>query len=270
MDLDKIINVNNNLFKRILSIIVLFPIYFYSIISDNFLAILIILITSLLLSFEWFSITQKSIKTSNIFLFTILIIINIFFSNKFNLFFSIILTIFLSTLFLPKLLYKNHSYKNSSWLFYGFIFISIPLIFFLKIKELENGSYLLLWTFLVICTTDIFSYLFGNLIKGPKIFPKLSPSKTYSGTFLGLLSGTLIGFLFSYKYLNLIDLYSLFFLSLIISLFGLLGDLLISKVKRIFNVKDSGNFLPGHGGFLDRYDSISFGLIIVFFIQYFL
>ena len=55
-----------------------------------------------------------------------------------------------------------------------------------------------------------------------------------------------------------------------ISLSGQFGDLFMSKIKRNFHVKDSGSILPGHGGFLDRYDSISFGLIAIFFIQYFL
>ena len=57
--------------------------------------------------------------------------------------------------------------------------------------------------------------------------------------------------------------------TILISISGLFGDLFISKIKRNFKVKDSGKILPGHGGFLDRYDSISFGLIALFFIQYF-
>ena len=122
----------------------------------------------------------------------------------------------------------------------------------------------------IICSTDIFSYIFGKLIKGLKIFPKLSPSKTYSGTFLGIIIGTFFGILFSLHYLNLENKYLIFFFPLLISISGLFGDLFISKVKRTFKIKNSGRILPGHGGLLDRYDSISFGLIALFFIQYFL
>ena len=157
-----------------------------------------------------------------------------------------------------------------SWLFYGFIYITIPLIIFLQIKKIDNGNYILLWVLIIICITDIFSYIFGNLIKGPKIFPKLSPSKTYSGTFLGIISGAFLGVIYSLNYLNLDNKYILILFSVVISLSGLFGDLFMSKIKRNFHVKDSGSILPGHGGFLDRYDSISFGLIAIFFIQYFL
>ena len=126
-----------------------------------------------------------------------------------------------------------------------------------------------MWLFLIICSTDIFSYIFGNIIKGPKIFPNLSPYKTYSGTILGLIIGSSLGVFFSFIYLNL-DIKYLIFFSILISFSGLLGDLFISKIKRNFKIKDSSKILPGHGGFLDRYDSISFGLIVLFFIQYFL
>ena len=70
------------------------------------------------------------------------------------------------------------------------------------LEFIENGNYILLWLLFIICATDISSYILGNLIKGPKIFPILSPSKTYSGTFLGLFFGTLFGFFFAYNYLN--------------------------------------------------------------------
>ena len=163
----------------------------------------------------------------------------------------------------------SDNYKNLSWLFYGFIYITIPLIIFFKLKEIENGKYILLWLLVIISSTDIFSYISGKLIKGPKIFPKLSPSKTYSGTFLGIIIGTFFGILFSLNYLNLENKHLIIFFPLLISISGLFGDLFISKVKRTFKVKNSGRILPGHGGLLDRYDSISFGLITLFFIQYF-
>ncbi len=126
-----------------------------------------------------------------------------------------------------------------------------------------------MWTFIIIITTDIFSYVFGQLIKGPKIFPALSPFKTYSGTFLGIIIGSFFGIFYSLNYLYLDNKLFIIIFSIIISISGLFGDLFISKIKRNFKVKDSGKILPGHGGFLDRYDSISFGLIALFFIQYF-
>ena len=270
MDLDKILNINNNLIKRFFSILFLIPVYFFSVFSDSYLSILIILLTSLILSYEWFKITQKHTEKENIILFSILIFLTLFLSTVTNFFFSLILTIIFSIIILSRIFLKKINYKNLSWLFYGFIYITIPLIIFFKLKEIENGKYILLWLLVIIISTDIFSYISGKLIKGPKIFPKLSPSKTYSGTFLGIIIGTFFGILFSLHYLNLENKYLIIFFPLLISISGLFGDLFISKVKRTFKVKNSGRILPGHGGLLDRYDSISFGLITLFFIQYLL
>ena len=143
------------------------------------------------------------------------------------------------------------------------------MIIFLKLKEIDNGHYILLWSLIIICTTDIFSYISGKLIKGPKIFPILSPSKTYTGTFLEIIIGTIFGIFFSLNYLDFDNIYIIIFFSLMISVSGFFGDLFISKIKRIFQIKDTGTILPGHGGLLDRFDSISFGFIALFFIQYF-
>ena len=270
MDLDKILNINNNLIKRLFSILFLIPVYFYSVFFNSYLSIIIILVSALILSFEWFKITQKHTEKENIILFPILIFLTLFLSTITNFFFSLILTIIFSIIILFRIFLKKFNYKNLSWLFYGFIYITIPLIIFFKLKEIENGKYILLWLLVIICSTDIFSYISGKLIKGLKIFPKLSPSKTYSGTFLGIIIGTFFGILFSLHYLNLENKYLIIFFPLLISISGLFGDLFISKLKRTFKVKNSGRILPGHGGLLDRYDSISFGLIALFFIQYFL
>ena len=79
MDLDKILNINNNLIKRFFSILFLIPVYFFSVFSDSYLSILIILLTSLILSYEWFKITQKHTEKENIILFIDLKILFLFF-----------------------------------------------------------------------------------------------------------------------------------------------------------------------------------------------
>ena len=173
MDLDKIINTNNNSLKRLYSLFFLIPIYFFSIVSNNYLSTLIIFLTSLILSFEWFKITQNYIQKKNIILFSLLILANLFISTLTNFFYSIIFTIFFSSLILSKIFFYKYSYNKLSWLLYGFTYITIPLIIFFDIKEGENGIEIILWLLIIICITDIFSYIFGNLIKCCR--SKLSP-----------------------------------------------------------------------------------------------
>ena len=268
---DNFIKIEDNTLKRLFSALFLIPVYVLSIISNSYISVFIILLTALILSFEWFGITQNNTykEKKNLILFYLIIFLNIILSIFTNFFFSIYLTIIFSTLIFLSFFLKKNNFKNLTWLFYGFIYISVPLIIFFKIKENVYGIQILLCLFLIICSTDIFSYIIGNIIKGPKIFPNLSPYKTYSGTIFGLIIGSFLGVIFSFIYLNA-DIKYLIFFSILISLSGLLGDLFISKIKRNFKIKDSSKIIPGHGGFLDRYDSISFGLIALFFIQYFL
>ena len=260
---------NRNLIYRIYTAVLLIPIYYFTIISNNYLASMIIILTSFILAFEWFNITQNTKKKEFFFFYFFLVFFNLFLSLFFNFFSSIISTILISVIFFLKYIFKDLTRNNLKWLFYGFIFISLPIIIFFNLKKLDNGSFLLIWLFVSICFTDIFSYTFGKLIKGPKIFPVLSPSKTYSGTILGITTGSLIGAIFSLIYLNINNIFNAIFLSLLICVSGLIGDLFVSYTKRQFHTKDSGNILPGHGGLLDRYDSISFGLIMLFFLKYF-
>jgi phosphatidate cytidylyltransferase len=116
---------------------------------------------------------------------------------------------------------------------------------------------------LVIICFDSSCYLFGKIFGKNKILNKISPNKTYEGLFGGIIFTNLISLIF---YLNF-DIYktsinsNVFFFINIIILFSFFGDLIQSYFKRLNNLKDSSNFLPGHGGFFDRFDS--FLLVII-------
>ena len=121
---------------------------------------------------------------------------------------------------------------------------------------------------LVIICFDSSCYLFGKVFGKNKILNKISPNKTYEGLFGGIIFTNLFSFIF---YLNF-DIYKIFinsnvfFFINIIILFSFLGDLIQSYFKRLNNLKDSSNFIPGHGGFFDRFDS--FLLVIIPFSIY--
>ena len=109
----------------------------------------------------------------------------------------------------------------------------------------------------IIWTNDTFAYFGGRWLKGPRLAPSISPNKTWSGLFGGMIMGTLVT-LCSAKFLNITYPFqwSLVPICLILSLSSHGGDLLESRMKRYLQVKDSGNILPGHGGVLDRCDSL--------------
>ena len=127
-------------------------------------------------------------------------------------------------------------------------------------------SQLFLLIVLLIVGTDAGGYFVGKLIGGPKLFPSISPNKTWSGTIGGWVLAIiiLIGFIYFWKE-ELPTMYLILY-ALAISVFSQLGDLSISSLKRKAGVKESSNLLPGHGGFLDRFDGFTGAGVFLFFL----
>jgi phosphatidate cytidylyltransferase len=121
------------------------------------------------------------------------------------------------------------------------------------------GFFLLLWS------NDTGAYLTGITIGRHKLMERISPKKTWEGFFGGIIIAALVAWLLS-DWLGVVDRTQWLIISLIISLAGTYGDLFESMLKRSIGVKDSGKIMPGHGGFLDRFDSaiISFPLVYLF------
>ena len=153
---------------------------------------------------------------------------------------------------------KNYIYALGLLILFFFFLSSI------KIYNLQDYNLNFLWLILIAWLTDIGGYIFGKLFGGPKLI-KISPNKTWAGAFGSLILSQfafLIFFLNSDYKLNL----NIFFFQIFLSIIGQVGDILMSYIKRINNKKDASNFIPGHGGFLDRVD----GLIWIFIFGYFL
>lgn len=135
-------------------------------------------------------------------------------------------------------------------------YLSNAFVFLMLIASMFSSK-ILLGCFILVWVNDSFAYLIGKNFGKQKLFEKISPKKTVEG-FLG---GLLFACIASYFISNLSDTLSFsswLLLAIIITVFGTLGDLIESKFKRQANVKDSGSIMPGHGGLLDRLDSIIF------------
>ena len=192
---------------------------------------------------------------------------------------SILAIIFLSSLFLYRPIFTVLVYiiaalmllewynmtKNEKLYIHNFtgqILIIIPISSILILSSMDDQGWVLLTLFACISTVDVMAMFGGKLIGGAKLAPKISPNKTISGLLVGTSSACII-----INLLTLIPSYELpemlhknnFSLTLHILLLGMMAqtsDLLISCFKRKFKIKDTGTIIPGHGGVLDRFDSI--------------
>lgn len=165
---------------------------------------------------------------------------------------------------------KTQSFQKTSNAFFALIYVLVPFIslnvigfdnLFEEKIGIENSRYILLGFFIILWTSDSMAYVTGKLLGKHKIAPAISPGKTWEGVFGGFVFSLLAGFLISYFTESSLNLW--LGMAAIISIFGFLGDLSESMLKRKSGMKDSGNLLPGHGGVLDRFDGIIFSAPLV-------
>jgi len=138
-------------------------------------------------------------------------------------------------------------------------YLSSSFVFLISIANF-NRTYtplLLLGSFILVWVNDTFAFLIGKNFGKQKLFPRVSPKKTVEGFLGGLFFSTVASY-FIANFTGVLDNTNWLILSIIVSVFGTLGDLIESKFKRQAEVKDSGVIMPGHGGLLDRLDSIIF------------
>ena len=184
--------------------------------------------------------------------------------------------IFFNIPLLIALFSKKHDYVKlvgATWL--SMIFVAFPCgIMMMFYNEYfigtDKGWLLLIFSILLIWINDIFAYLTGVSIGRHKLFERISPKKTIEGSIGGAVFTMLFAYLLNrfilnvYFFDNYINDMQVVFLALGIVVFGTLGDLTESMMKRHAGVKDSGNLIPGHGGILDRFDATFMAIPFIF------
>jgi phosphatidate cytidylyltransferase len=151
-------------------------------------------------------------------------------------------------------------------------YIILPFVFIVKISFgiKDYNPKIIIGLFILIWTNDTFAYIVGKSIGKHKLFERISPKKTIEGFIGGAVFAVLGGFLISKLYIRPNPDFSQksiliwVTIALIVSIFGTIGDLIESKFKRIAGVKDSGAIMPGHGGVLDRLDSVIFVAPVIY------
>lgn len=174
---------------------------------------------------------------------------------------SVVLSLIL-LVFLPK---KEGAFTGWAWLMAGMLYVGWLLSYLVALR-LEAGRDWLYLALFVTFGSDTAAYFIGKALGKHKLAPRISPGKTWEGAVAGIFGGVIISLLFTLSTpLQLPLSYGqVILLGVLISVFGQLGDLAESLLKRNSGVKESGSLMPGHGGLLDRMDSVAFAGVVVY------
>jgi phosphatidate cytidylyltransferase len=158
---------------------------------------------------------------------------------------------------------KEGAFIGWAWTIAGILYVGWLLSYFVALRGLDDGRN---WVFLALATnfaSDTTAFLVGRALGRHKLAPAISPGKTWEGTIAGFFGAIIVSLPFTM--LLPISYWQAVVLGFLVSLFGQLGDLVESLFKRNMGVKDSGRLLPGHGGALDRIDSVVFTGVVVYY-----
>ncbi|WP_163536827.1 phosphatidate cytidylyltransferase [Gracilibacillus sp. YIM 98692] len=166
-------------------------------------------------------------------------------------------------------LVKNKfTFDDAGFLILSSIYVGLGFYYLIETRFVENGLVYTFYAILVILSTDTGAYFFGRAIGKKKLWPKISPNKTIEGAVGGILTACVVTLIFQHFFPFHDSLWLLLMVTMTASLFAQIGDLVESAIKRHYEVKDSGNVLPGHGGILDRFDSWLFVFPLLHFIHF--
>jgi phosphatidate cytidylyltransferase len=184
---------------------------------------------------------------------------------------SKILPVILVLMVAGELYYKKSNLQNVAISFFGLIYIPMCLSLMFQLRNFMVNTFFLNWAFsiplLVIATiwiNDTMAYIVGSFI-GKRPLSPVSPNKTWEGTIAGIVISVLVVSKLLGIWIPIQEKY-IFLISTVAAIAGTFGDLFESKLKRLAGVKDSGSMMPGHGGFLDRFDSILFAVPFVWLV----
>ena len=176
--------------------------------------------------------------------------------------------IFLILYTLPVFLYGKYSTVDVSVTLYGIFYVIFLFMFIVLTRRLEYGSHFVWLILLGAWSTDTFGYFVGTKFGKKKLAPKLSPHKTVEGSVAGVIGSIIIIVLYGIvlqRYLVHIPYYHYIIIGALCGIISQVGDLVASATKRYTKIKDYGYIIPGHGGILDRFDSVLFTAPVVYF-----
>ena len=253
--------------QRTISAIILLLILVGSLIINVKLFNLAIVIAAIMGFNEIFNIKYKNKEYLIIRCIAIINLVILLLNNTFyKLDIGIIMAFLILSLTIPIIFYKDNKVYNIVDSLYVLGIVLFLGLAFGNIIFLSNDNLALcIFIFIISFISDTYAYIGGSLI-GRHKFTEISPKKTIEGVVIGTLMGTLIGGMYYYNIITGLTIAQTLVLCLFLTILSEMGDLLFSSIKRNYGIKDFSNLIPGHGGILDRFDSIlyvSLGLYLV-------
>ena len=274
MAADKSKNKIKSFITRFLSGIVLLGILFFVLFTGGDLLFCVcagLSICGLIELFQVFKLANSRLAYIGYLLTIFYYIIIIFYRSTGILLFLIILLLLLLTFYVFS--YPKFNIKQVSMIFFGIIYVAVTFSFIYLIRTRSNyGKYLVWLIFIPSWGSDTCAYCTGMLFGKHKLSPILSPNKTIEGAIGGILGSAILGAIYTYVMFYKINSniqFSCLRVGLACGLgaiISMIGDLTASAIKRDYKVKDYGNIIPGHGGILDRFDSVIFTAPALYFL----
>jgi len=249
--------------KRILSAIIGLPLLVVVSLFGGFIFRLSITFVATIALFEYYNaVKNMGLKPNTLLGIVFGIPYLLFFRNNFNyiiVYISLILMVFLCYLLLD----KRYSVIDTAISFFGIFYTTYLFSFLILLRDLNNGNILLWLVFVIAWTTDTSAYFVGIFFGKNKLCPQISPNKTIEGAIGGTIGCTLSTVFYTIIFKNIFytfnfSLFILVLIGILGSILSQIGDLTASVIKRQAGIKDYGYIIPGHGGVLDRFDSILF------------
>lgn len=189
---------------------------------------------------------------------------SIFFSKRLELIMFFVLLLLAYTV----LVKNKFTFEDAGFLLLSSIYVGLGFYYFMETRAVESGLVYIFYAILIILATDTGAYFFGRAIGKHKLWPQISPNKTIEGAVGGIAVACIVAIVYQIFYPVHESLVVVIIVTVLASIFGQIGDLVESAIKRHYDVKDSGKILPGHGGILDRFDSWLFVFPLLHFIQF--
>lgn len=267
---------SNSLLERILSGIILIIITASSLWIGNFFLFGVCIVISLIGMMELYRIVGVHKQLIGIigYLSAIVYYICIYFNyNQYELPILLASLILIMTVYVIS--FPKYNTEHILMVFFAICYVAVMLSYIYQTREIENGVYIVWIIFICSWGNDTFAYFTGVLLGKHKMAPKLSPKKSVEGAIGGVLGAAALGAAYGYivsEKLTVVSnpIFVFAVASAVGALLSIVGDLAASAIKRNHEVKDYGKLIPGHGGILDRYDSVIFTAPVVFWVVYFL